>query len=287
MTGAMPSMQDKICLVTGATSGIGLVTAQVLAQHGATVLLVGRNPARTEETVRRLQRETGNVQVACVIADLSAQAQVRRLADEVRDRYPRLDVLLNNAGALFARRETSADGLEMTLALNHLAYFLLTHLLLDMLKASEAARIINVSSDAHRGAQFDFQDPQGTQRYRGWRAYCQSKLANLWFTYELARRLTGTRLTANAVHPGFVATRFGHNNQGLFGWFVRLAQWTALRPEQGADTLIYLAMSPEVAGISGTYFVKQRPVASSQASYDEAAAQRLWTMSEALTGLAA
>lgn len=283
MPEALPGMQDKICLVTGATSGIGLVAAQGLAQQGATVLLVGRDPRRTQETVERLQRVTGNRRIEALLADLSVQAQVRHVADEVQRRVPHLDVLLNNAGAFFARRQVSADGVEMTLALNHLAYFLLTTLLLAPLNASPAGRIINVSSDAHRSARIHFDDVQGERRYRGWRAYCQSKLANLLFTYELARRLADTRLTVNAVHPGFVATSFGHNNRGLIGWLVRLAQWKALSPEQGAETLLYLATSSDVAEVSGAYFVKKSPVASSPVSYDTAAAQRLWDLSVALT----
>lgn len=279
------SMQGKICLVTGATSGIGLVTARALAHQGATVVLVGRNPERGAATISRIQQETGNPRVECLIADLSAQAQVRQLAGEFPRRFPRLDVLMNNAGAFFSRRGLSVDGLEMTLALNHLASFLLTQLLLDTLKASTSARIVNVSSDAHRGARFDFADPQGAHRYRGWRAYSQSKLANLLFTYELARRLAGTGITTNAVHPGFVATSFGHNNRGLYALCIKVAQLTALSPAQGAETLIYLATSPEVKGVTGMYFVKKRPVESAMASYDQAAAQRLWQLSAELTGL--
>jgi NAD(P)-dependent dehydrogenase (short-subunit alcohol dehydrogenase family) len=278
-------MQGKICLITGATSGIGLVTARALAQQGATVVLVGRNPERTIATVSRIRQATGNPHVEYFMADLSAQAQVHQLAEEFQRRFARLDVLVNNAGAFFAKRHVSVDGIEMTLALNHLAYFLLTHLLLDTLKATPAARIVNVASDAHRKAQFDFADPQGAHRYRGWPAYCQSKLANLLFTYELARRLADTDITANAVHPGFVATRFGHNNRGLVALFVWLVQFTALSPEQGAETLIFLATSPEVVGVTGTYFVQKRSVESSRESYDQAAAQRLWQLSRELTGL--
>jgi NAD(P)-dependent dehydrogenase (short-subunit alcohol dehydrogenase family) len=179
----------------------------------------------------------------------------------------------------------SLDDLEMTFALNHLAYFLLTHLLLDTLRASAPARIINVASDAHRGAQLDFADPQGAQHYSGWRAYCQSKLANIVFTYELARRLDGTGVTVNATHPGFVATGFARNNRGLFARLMRLAQWTALSPERGAETLIYLATSPAVHGITGKYYVKKRAVESAKASYDQEAARHLWQLSTQLTGL--
>jgi NAD(P)-dependent dehydrogenase (short-subunit alcohol dehydrogenase family) len=231
-------------------------------------------------------QETGNANVALLLADLSSQAQVRRLVGEFQSRFSRLDVLVNNAGAIFTRRNLSTDGIEMTLALNHLGYFLLTNLLLDTLKASAPARIINVSSDAHQSGRINFANLQGQQRYGGWRAYCQSKLANLLFTYELARRLDGTGVSANAMHPGFVATRFGRNNRGMFALLIRTAQLTALSPEQGAETLIYLATSPEVEGITGTYFVKKRPVKSSSISYDQTAAQRLWQLSTNLTGLA-
>jgi NAD(P)-dependent dehydrogenase (short-subunit alcohol dehydrogenase family) len=281
----MERMEGKVCVVTGATSGIGAVTAQALARQGATVVVVGRHAERSAATVRQITQATGNTNVTFLLADLSAQAQVRQLAAEFQRRFTRLDVLVNNAGALFTKRLLSADGLEMTLALNHLGYFLLTHLLLDTLKASALARIVNVSSNAHMGGQIDFADLQGERRYGGWRAYCQSKLANLLFTAELARRLDGTGVTANAVHPGFVATGFGRNNRGLFARFIRLAQVAALSPEQGAATLIYLASSPEVAGVTGKYFVKKRQVKAAKAAYDHAAAQRLWQISEQLTGL--
>jgi NAD(P)-dependent dehydrogenase (short-subunit alcohol dehydrogenase family) len=278
-------MQGKVCLVTGATSGLGMVAAQALALQGATVVIVARHAERGTATVHHITQATGNTHVELLLADLSVQAQVRHLAVAFQRRFDRLDVLLNNAGAIFTKRLLSADGLEMTLALNHLNYFLLTHLLLDTLKASAPARIVNVASNAHHGGQINFADLQGERHYSGWRAYCQSKLANILFTYELTRRLGGTNVTANTVHPGFVATGFGRNNHGVFGLFIRLAQLTALSPAQGAETLIYLAASPAVAGVTGEYFVKKRSVKSSNASYDQAVARRLWQLSEQMTGL--
>jgi NAD(P)-dependent dehydrogenase (short-subunit alcohol dehydrogenase family) len=279
-------MRDKVCVVTGATSGIGLVTARVLAQQGATVGLVGRDPGRGAAAVEYLRQTAGKTSVHLFLADLSSQAAVHRLAEEIQAQYARLDVLVNNAGALFTRRQLSADGIEMTWALNHLAYMLLTQRLLDMLQASAPARIVNVASDAHRPGRIDFADLQGTQRYSGWRAYCQSKLANVMFTYTLAARLQGSQVTANVLHPGFVATRFAHNNRGVFAWLLRLAQVAALNPEQGAETMVYLATAPEVAEVSGHYFVKKRAVRSSEVSYDTVAAERLWRRSAEMLGLA-
>ena len=278
-------MHGKICVVTGATSGIGLVTAQVLARQGATLIVIARNAERGAATVSRIQQETGNSAVELMVADLSVQAQVRQLASEIQHRFARLDVLVNNAGALFSRRQLSQDGLEMTFALNHLAYFLLTNLLLDSLKAADSARIVNVSSEAHRRAQLDFSDLQGQHRYSGWRAYARSKLANILFTYELARRLAGTGIVTNALHPGFVATNFGRNNRSITAALFRILQLAAISPEEGAQTIIYLASSPAVKGITGEYFVKQQAVRSSQVSYDRAAAERLWQVSAELTRL--
>jgi NAD(P)-dependent dehydrogenase (short-subunit alcohol dehydrogenase family) len=272
-------------VVTGATSGIGLVTAQVLARQGATLIVVARNPERGAATVSRIQQETGNSAVELMVADLSTQAQVRQLASEIQHRFTRLDILINNAGALFAKRQLSEDGIEMTFALNHLAYFLLTNLLLDLLKAADSARIINVSSEAHRHGRLDFLDLQGQHRYSGWRAYSRSKLANILFTYELVRRLEGTGIQANALHPGFVATNFGRNNRSITTVLFRILQLAAISPEEGAQTIIYLASSPEVKGVTGAYFVKQKAVRSSQASYDVAAAERLWQVSAELTRL--
>jgi NAD(P)-dependent dehydrogenase (short-subunit alcohol dehydrogenase family) len=268
MTHAAHPLHGKVCLVTGATSGIGLVTAGALARQGAITILVARNAGRGAAVVERIRQATGNLQVEMLLADLSAQADIRRLAREFQSRYPRLDVLVNNAGALFSRRALSADGIEMTWALNHLAYVLLTALLLETLRASAPARIVNVSSDAHRRARLDFDDLQGQQRYGGWQAYARSKLANVLFTYELARRLAGTGVTANAVHPGFVATNFGRQNRSLTALLFRaLQRAVALSPEQG---------------VTGQYFVKRRAVRSSPASYDVQAAQRLWRLSTEL-----
>jgi NAD(P)-dependent dehydrogenase (short-subunit alcohol dehydrogenase family) len=278
-------MHGKICVVTGATSGIGLVTAQALARQDATLIIIARNAERGAATVSRIQQETGNSAVELMVADLSAQEQVRQLAKEFQHRFARLDVLVNNAGAFFARRQLSQDGLEMTFALNHLAYFLLTNLLLDPLRAADSARIVNVSSEAHRRARLDFADLQGQRRYTGWRAYARSKLANILFTYELARRLAGTGIVANALHPGFVATNFGRNNRSVTAVLFRILQLAAISPEEGAQTIIYLASSPVVNGVTEEYFVKQKAIRSSQVSYDRAAAERLWQVSAELTGL--
>lgn len=279
------AMDGKICLVTGATSGIGLVTAHALAQQGATLIVVGRNPARSKATVDQIIQASGNLRVEMYLADLSSQAQIKQLADSVTSRFGHLDVLVNNAGALFTKRSLSPDGIEMTFALNHLGYFLLTHLLRDALEASPAARIVNVASGAHRAGNLHFDDIQGQRNYGGWQAYCQSKLANIMFTYELATRLKDTHITANVMHPGFVSTRFGHNNAGVLAWVLHCLQLAALSPEKGSKTIIYLATSPEVAEISGHYFIKQRAVKSSSASYDKDAAQRLWLLSEHILNL--
>ena len=280
------TMQDKVCLVTGATNGIGLVTARELARRGARVILVGRSPARCEAAIAQIQAQTGNHAVEALVADLSSQQQIRDLAGRFRDHSARLDVLVNNAGALWLRREMTEDGLEMTVAVNHLAYFLLTHLLLDTLKASTPARVVNVSSAAHRKATLDFDDLMAERGYNGWRQYCRSKLMNLLFTYELARQIEGTGVTANALHPGWVATGFAANN----GWKGRLWQFVArclaINAEEGARTVIYLASSPEVTGVNGRYFVRERMVPSSAASSDGAASQRLWNLSQQLTRLA-
>jgi NAD(P)-dependent dehydrogenase (short-subunit alcohol dehydrogenase family) len=276
-------MKGKVCLITGATAGIGEVTALELARLGATVVIASRSPQRCADTVARIREATGNPAVDFIAADLSSQAQVRRLAEEFQRRSPRLDVLVNNAGGFFMRRARTVDGLEMTWALDHLSYFLLTLLLLDTLQASAPSRIVNVASDAHQGGRIHFDDLQGERSYRGFRAYAQAKLANILFTYELARRLEGTGVTVNALHPGFVATRFAKNNSLIVRLGASIAGLFALTPAQGARTSIYLASSPEVEGVTGQYFVKCKPARSSPASYDRETARRLWEVSLAMT----
>lgn len=285
MTTPNTSMNGKVCMVTGATSGIGLVTTLALAQRGATVVAVGRSQEKGAALVEQIERQTGSATVEYMLADLSSQQEIRRLAQQFQGRYQRLDVLVNNAGGLFISRQQSVDGIEMTFALNHLSYFLLTNLLLDTLKVSAPSRIVNVASDAHESARLDFDDLQGQRRYSGIQAYGRSKLANILFTYELARRLAGTGVTVNTLHPGVVATNFGTNNGRLARVLRRVANLVSISPDQGAQTSIYLATSPEVEGVTGQYFVKQKAVPSSKASYDTAAAARLWQVSEELTGL--
>jgi retinol dehydrogenase 12 len=277
------TMQGKVCLVTGGTSGIGLVTVRELARQGARVILVGRSREKCDAVVRQVQSETGNQSVEALLADLSIQQQVHDLARQFRERSPRLDVLVNNAGGMWLERQLSADGIEMTVAVNHMAYFLLTELLLDTLRASAPARIVNVSSEAHRKADLDFDNLQGERGYSGWQQYCRSKLMNLLFTYELAGKLQGTNVTANALHPGWVYTGFGTNN-GVKGTAFHLLSWLfAIGPEKGARTTIYLATSPNVAGVNGKYFEREKEVRSSAASYDSAAGRRLWDWSEQLS----
>lgn len=276
-------MRARICLVTGATAGIGAATAEAVAALGATVVGVGRNPAMCAETAARISRATGNPRVEFLVADLSVQAQIRQLAETLKRKYDRLDVLVNNAGGFFMQRRESADGIELTWALNHLNYFLLTTLLTDLLAASAPARVVNVSSDAHRGARFRFDDVEFRRGYSGFGAYSHSKLANVSFTYELARRLNGTGVTANALHPGFVASRFGRGNGRIFDWLYGLIGRFGKSPEEGARTSVYLATSAEVAGVTGRYFVDCRAVRSSAESYDEAAARRLWELSARMT----
>ncbi|WP_338870862.1 SDR family oxidoreductase [Myxococcus stipitatus] len=279
-------LDGKVCLITGATGGIGLETAKALGRMGATLVLVGRDSARTQAAVDAVKQAVAGVQVDTLRADLSSMQSVRTLAEDFRARYSRLDVLLNNAGLIIDRRKTTVDGFEATLATNHLAPFLLTNLLLDTLKASGPARVINVSSDAHRVARrFNFDDLQSERGYDGFLVYANSKLANILFTRALAKRLQGTAVTTNAVHPGVVRTGFGHNTEGFFRWIVKLGAPFMLSAEGGAKTSIYLASSPEVKDVSGQYFIRRRQRKPSAAARDDAAAERLWQESARLTGV--
>lgn len=283
----MMTMQDRICLITGGTNGIGKSTAQGLAHLGATVVIVGRDAQKTSQVVAEIRSATGNPNVDSLLADLSSQQAVRRLASDFKRKYPQLHVLLNNAGGTFTTRQLSVDGIEMTLALNHLAYFLLTNLLLDTLEASAPARIINVSSDAHSGGKIDFDNLQGERSYSSFGPYGNSKLANILFTTELARRLEGTDVTVNALHPGFTSTGFGKNNPGFFmkimGVVVPLI---ARSPEKGAATSIYLASSLEVQSITGKYFVDCKVTQPAPQAADSAVAKKLWDVSTEMVHLA-
>ena len=279
-------MQDKICLITGANAGIGQQTALELAQLGATVVIVARDPQRGETARAAIAAATGNTRVDLLQADFAVPDSIRAMTAAFAARYDRLDVLVNNAGVYLTGREETAEGLERTFAVNHLGYFMTTLLLWDSLLAAPAARVINLSSDAHRQAKINFDDLQNKRKYAGFRAYGQSKLANVLFTYELDRRRGDAPVTVNAVHPGFVASNFGRNNRGLVGLaMTRIVPLFAKSVAEGAATSVYLASSPEVAGVSGRYFSDCRAVKSAPQSYDRAAAERLWAVSEELTGV--
>lgn len=284
----IPVMADKTVLVTGATGGIGKATALGLARMGARVGITGRDMARAKAAAADIRAVANNAAVDAFAADLASQTEVRRLAREVLDMYPRLDVLVNNVGGFWTHRHVTADGLEHTFALNHLAPFLLTKLLLDRLKASEPARIVTVSSGAHTLGRLDFDDLQAELKYSGQSAYNASKLANVMFTYELARGLHGTEVTANVLHPGVVRTAFGAEDQSaLFRLMLPLMRPFMKSTAQGAATSIHLASSPLVEGVTGLYFSNSKPKKSSKSSYDNANARRLWQVSTDLTGLTA
>lgn len=275
------NMNGKICLVTGATNGIGKATAQALAQMGATVVIVGRNPAKCAAVVSEIKHLSGNDAVEALIADLSIMAEVRQVADQFKAKYQKLHVLINNAGGAFGKRQFTSEGFEKTFALNHLNYFLLTSLLLDTLKSSAPARIINVSSDSHKSAHLDFDDLQSEKGNFVFNAYGRSKLANVMFSYELARRLSDSGVTCNVLHPGLVRTGFASNlgtvASAVIGFFMRFVGST---PEQGAQTSVYLATSPVVENVTGKYWEKSKVVPSGRAAYDEAAWTRLWEVSD-------
>ena len=278
-------MGGKTVLITGGTSGIGKATAVALAAMGADVVIVGRDPERGETAVEEIKAQSHSGSVELMLADLSVQSEVRRLAREFLERHDRLDVLANNAGLVQSRRTETPDGIETTLATNHLAPFLLTNLLLERLEHSAPSRVITVSSEAQRWGNMDFEDMQSRRKYRGFPVYGTTKLANIMFTYELAERLKETGVTANCLHPGSVGTNFGQNNRGPMALFFRTFKPFMRSPEQGADTLIWLASSSEVDGVSGKYFSDRKEIEAKKVAYDPAARRRLWDISEDLTGL--
>jgi NAD(P)-dependent dehydrogenase (short-subunit alcohol dehydrogenase family) len=278
-------LSGKICLITGATGGIGKQTALKLAQMGAVVVIVGRNPQKTARVVEEIKKKTKNPDVEYLTGDLSLQSEVRRVATEFLQRHDKLQVLVNNVGLYFAQRRETREGIERTLALNHLCPFLLTNLLEPALKAAAPARVVNVSSGAHVGATLDLDDLQNRKSYHGFSVYSQSKLMNIYFTYELARRLQGSGVTANCLHPGFVATHFGMNNGFLYALFFRIGMVFAISPQKGAQTSVYLASSPQVKDVSGKYFYNRHAVDSSWISYNAEIASRLWEVSCQLSGI--
>jgi len=273
-------MQDRVVIVTGATSGIGEVAARGLAAMGANIVIVSRSEAKTSMLAEQIRLTGGQAQP--FNADLSSMNEVRRVAREIHASYDHIDVLLNNVGAFFTSHQYSVDGLEMTFALNHVSYFLLTQQLMDLIRLGEQPRIVNVASAAHFGGHIDFNNLQLDKGFNGWRAYNNSKLMNVLFTYELSRRLAGSGITANVLHPGFVATNFGKSNGGIFKPIFGMIYAGALTSEEGAQTSIYLASSSEVDGISEKYFVNSQPAKSSEESYSNTAAARLWDVSTEL-----
>ncbi|MGN6516176.1 MAG: SDR family oxidoreductase [Rhizomicrobium sp.] len=279
------SMHDKVVVVTGATSGIGEVAADRLAQKGARIVFIARDRERGEATRRHLRAIAGHTDHTVHYADLTRLAEQKRVAKEIADSEPQIDVLVNNAGAMFTTRQVTEDGLEKTFALNHMSYFVITNMLLDRLKATPHARIVSTASDAHKGAKLNFDDLQSEHGYSGFGVYGKSKLCNILFTRELARRLAGTGITANCLHPGFVATRFGQNNRGLMGGVIKIAQNFALTPEQGAETIIWLADSDDANGKTGGYYDRKALAMPSRAAQDDADARRLWDISAKISGV--
>jgi NAD(P)-dependent dehydrogenase (short-subunit alcohol dehydrogenase family) len=277
-------MQGKVVVITGATSGIGRIAAERLAVLGARLVLVARDRARADATLERLRQIGPDGAHGAHIADLSTLAEMKRVGAAIAAAEPRIDVLINNAGNVFPTRGVTADGLERTFAVNHMAYFVLTHVLRERLVAAAPARIVNTASGAHKGRTLDFDNLQLEHGYRIMTAYGRSKLCNILFTRELARRLAGTRVTANCLHPGFVATGLGQRGGGLFGATVRLAMLLGGRPERGAGTIVHLASSPDVATVTGGYFIDGKVATPSLEAQDDVTAKRLWEESARIAG---
>ena len=278
-------MTGKVCLITGGNSGIGKATALGLAKLNASVVIVSRDKDKGEATLIEMRAKSGNRNLDAMTTDLSSQDSVRELAHDFKARYKKLHVLINNAGIFLPKRIQTVDGLEATFATNHLGHFLLTNLLVDLLKASAPSRIINLSSSAHYGTEMDFEDLQGEKKYSGYHAYSQSKLANVLFTYQLAKQLEGTGVTVNSLHPGVVRTGFGKDQGGLMSILVTVGRPFMISPDRAARAAIYLATSPELEGVTGKFFSRGKEKRSSRESYDETSAQRLWKVSEELTRL--
>ncbi len=278
-------MKGKTVVITGATSGIGQVTAEQLAARGARMILIARDDRRAKAALDRLRSRAPGLNHAVYLADLSAVSETKRIAAEIASRRQPIDVLINNAGAMFSKRSLTPDGLECTFATNHLSYFVLTLGLLDVLAAAPSARIVNTASAAHVKASLDFEDLQSARRYSAFEVYSKSKLCNILFTRELARRLQARGIIANSLHPGFVATRFGDQSGGLLSLGVRFAKLFAISPEKGARTIIYLASAPDAAQFTGRYFFDRKPIDPSDAAQDDAAAALLWSKSIELANM--
>lgn len=281
----IPNLKNKIAMVTGATDGIGYETVLALANYGAHTIVVGRNKEKSQRTVEMIEEKTGNKNVEYMLADLSSQEDIHKLANEFNNKHDRLDILVNNAGAFFAKRIETVDGIEMTFALNHLSYYLLTGLLLDKLKASENARIVNVSSNAHTKAKIDMSDIKLNGKYSGLNAYGVTKLYNIVFTFYLAEKIKETNITVNSAHPGVVATKIGTNNKGLVGIIAGIIfKLFGIKPELGAQNSIFLATSKEVEGVSGGYFVRMEKKEPSAESHNKELEKKLIEISAKLTG---
>jgi NAD(P)-dependent dehydrogenase (short-subunit alcohol dehydrogenase family) len=282
----MNSMTGKTVLVTGATNGIGFITARELAKMDAVVLMVARDEQKGRAKLEEIRKVVPHAKLELLLADLSSMASIRQLATNIKTKYSSLDVLVNNAGAFYSERRVSKDGLEMTFALNHIGYFLLTDLLLETLKNAKNARIVSVSSGAHSSGKINFSDLQFEHKYNGWSAYCASKLMNVLFTKELARKLEGTNVTANCLHPGFVNTGFAKDSSDFFGRALNFAKnFLAITPEKGAETLIYLSSSMDVAKVTGEYFEKNKIAQVSPIALDLNVAKQLWDVSEKIIGI--
>jgi NAD(P)-dependent dehydrogenase (short-subunit alcohol dehydrogenase family) len=276
---------DRVAVVTGATSGIGKVTARELARQGFRVVLVARSADKAAETTSEIAAAAPGATVETLLCDMSSQKQIRAAAEELRRRHDRLHVLVNNAGGIWTERAVTEDGLERTFAVDHLGYFLFTNLLLPELRRGAPSRVVNVASDASKLGRIDFDDLQGEKRYNGGLAYAQAKLANILFSSELSRRIAGSGVTSNALHPGAVASGFGLNNTGLMRFAMKLARPFLIDEEKGARTSIYLASSPEVEGVTGEYFAKNRPKKPPRRGRDPEVARQLWDVSAALVGI--